>query len=144
MSLTSNSNALISNFLLSLGYFLLLILIVWPISSLITFFYILIQPLQSCNLLPRLMILLFNNFVTLPRHCALKIFHKKLSDYQFDIQNFIDQHKQREQSQQQQQQQQNQNQSIQIQQQPRRISSGTISQNQSSTSLSINKSNQST
>lgn len=41
-----------------------------------TFVYVIIQPFQSCNLLPTFMQFLFHNFVSLPKRCSAKIFGK--------------------------------------------------------------------
>lgn len=60
--------------LINIGYLILLILIIIPISSLMTFLYVIIQPFQACNLLPTLMQFLFHNFVSLPKRCCAKIF----------------------------------------------------------------------
>ncbi|KPM06829.1 hypothetical protein QR98_0053080 [Sarcoptes scabiei] len=58
-----------------IGYLVWLILVVIPISSVFTTFYIVLQPFQSCHLSPRLMRYLFENFVFLPKRFARKVFN---------------------------------------------------------------------
>ena len=66
----------------SITYFIVLIFLIIPISSLATVVYVLIEPFQTCNLLPKLMQYLFAHFVQLPLHTAehiLQLYHKDSS-----------------------------------------------------------------
>ena len=60
-------------FLSSVLYLFGLLVIVIPVSSVVTVLYVLLEPLQSCGLFPNWMQYLFRNFVQLPLRCARRI-----------------------------------------------------------------------
>lgn len=66
MNMSSASLACLS----TLFYLLRLLIIVIPVSSLVTILYVFVEPLQSCQLFSNWQKYLFRNFVQWPLRCA--------------------------------------------------------------------------